>query len=83
MPRRVKPTAAFTVAFGDVRLTASQRAAIQKAIQGAALSEIAKLDLAPDVRVRFPKEWIGIWLQPFKGSDPMPWSPERGSLNVG
>ena len=78
MDQSKQPTATFTVAFGDLKLSAEQMAAIQKAIQSAALSEIARLDLARDVRFRFPKEWLGIWLQDLKGSDPMPWSPIVG-----
>ena len=78
MDQSKQPTATFTVAFGDLKLSAEHKAAIQKAIQSAALAEIARLDLARDVRFRFPREWLGIWLQELKGSDPMPWSPNIG-----
>ena len=57
-----KPSASFAVALGDVKLSKAQVRSLNKAIQGAALAELARLDLGSGVRVRFPKEWLGIWI---------------------
>lgn len=57
-----KPSASFGVALGDVKLSKSQAQALNRAIQGAALAELARFDLGSGVRVRFPKEWRGIWI---------------------
>ena len=54
----------FKVVVEGLTLKAEQSKAINKVVQKAVLSEIARLDLFPEFRVRFPREWLGIWIGP-------------------
>lgn len=59
-------TLAFHVALDGVKLAAADKAALSKAINAAALREIARLDLADGLHARIPKEWLGIWIDRLK-----------------
>jgi len=63
------PTSEFVVKFDGVKLPAAAEARISAAVQAAALSELAKLDLAPSVVPQFPnrKIWLGLWIRNLKG----------------
>lgn len=60
------PTTQFHVSFGDIKLSAAQKKALNKAISAATLSELARLDLADGVYHRIPPEWLGIFLDRFR-----------------
>lgn len=64
-----KVAAAFHVGFGDVKLSKSQQRQLASAIQSAALSELARMDVAPSGGLRFQlnPEWLGIWCERFRG----------------
>lgn len=61
MPGSVKTTE-FRVAFEGVPLSREQTARINQAVQRAVLAELAGLKLATGFRTRFPREWLGIWI---------------------
>jgi hypothetical protein len=54
----------FLVDLGDVRIDKRSVGQVEAAIQKAALSALADIDFQGDLRVRFPKEWLGIWINP-------------------
>jgi hypothetical protein len=58
----------FNVALDEIKLTAAQKSNITRAINAAALQELAKLDLADGMQARVPPEWLGIWIDRFGGT---------------
>jgi hypothetical protein len=61
----------FIVHLDAVNIPEKDRAALSRAIQGATLSELGKLDLGGAVGFRIPnKEWLGIWLERLGGREP-------------
>lgn len=53
----------FHVALDQIKLSASQKTELTKAVNGATLEQLAHLDLADDVNVLLPKiKWVGIWV---------------------
>ena len=56
----------FQVALGDIKLSAEQKKQVSAAINGAALHELARLDLADGVHAGVPKEGLGIWIDRLK-----------------
>jgi len=58
----------FTVSLSGVRLTAAQKTNLNRAIQKAALAELANFRFGPNIGVHIPnKEWLGIWIGPLRG----------------
>lgn len=54
----------FVVDLGNVEISERQQQEIEVAIQQAALGAVAKLDYRGDLIARFPREWLGIWINP-------------------
>jgi hypothetical protein len=54
----------FKVVVEGLGLRSKQADALNKGVQSAVLAEIARLDLYQDFRVRFPRDWLGIWIEP-------------------
>ena len=54
----------FRVVVEGLSLKADQSKALNKVVQKTVLSEIARLDLFQEFRVRFPRDWMGIWIGP-------------------
>jgi len=59
----------MTVAIGDVGLTSAQQKTIGSAINSAAISELSRLGVRENISVRYPKEWLGIWLDRIRVND--------------
>ncbi|HMI98996.1 MAG TPA: hypothetical protein VK488_04090 [Gaiellaceae bacterium] len=57
----------FRVVIEGLALEKKQAENLNKVVQKAVLTEIARLDLFQDFRVRFPRDWIGIWIGPEGG----------------
>jgi hypothetical protein len=56
----------FTVAIDGVSLNAKQRGRLNRAIQTAALTELASVGIQR-FGTHIPKEWLGIWIGPWGG----------------
>lgn len=54
----------FRVVVDGLALDKKHTEILNKVVQKAVLTEIARLDLFQEFRVRFPREWIGIWIGP-------------------
>jgi hypothetical protein len=53
----------FHVALDQIKLSTAQKSDLTKAVNGATLEQLARLDLADDVNVLLPKiKWMGIWI---------------------
>lgn len=52
----------FIIDLGTVKLSAKNAQIMQSAIQRAALSTLAELDFKGDIVARFPREWLGLWI---------------------
>ena len=52
----------FVVDLGSVELSEKAIQHVEATIQKAALAALADLDYRGDLYTRFPKEWLGIWL---------------------
>jgi hypothetical protein len=66
----------FIVDVSDAKLSPQVARELETAVQRAALSVLARLDLASEVNVRIPKkEWLGIWIE-----GRLPGTPERGGF---
>ncbi len=52
----------FIVDLGKVELSDAQVRQIEASVQKAALGALATIDFRGDLVARFPKEWIGIWI---------------------
>ena len=52
----------FVVDLGQVDLNERQQQAVEVAVQKAALGALADLDFRGDIFARFPREWLGIWI---------------------
>lgn len=68
-PEREESTMAkrFVVDLGNVELAPKDLEAIEASIQQAALSALATVDFRGDLIARFPREWLGIWIDLGKG----------------
>jgi hypothetical protein len=53
----------FKVDLGSTALPDKVADRLNAAVQRAALDFLADLDLSEDIRVRFPPEWYGIWIE--------------------
>jgi hypothetical protein len=61
-------TTNFIVAIDGVALSVAQTKQINAAVQKAALSELATLGIrGTGLGTHFPREWLGIWIGPYKG----------------
>jgi hypothetical protein len=45
-----------------VKLSDAARQRIEVTVQKAVMAEIARYDFGGDLMVKFPREWLGIWL---------------------
>lgn len=63
------PTSEFVVKFEGVKLPPEAEARIAAAVQGAAMIELARLEIAPSVVFQVPprKIWLGLWIRSLKG----------------
>lgn len=52
----------FVVHLGEIKLRDRQERRFEEAIQAAVLTELARIDFQGDFVARFPKEWLGIWI---------------------
>lgn len=59
----------FIVDLGDVKIPEPALKRLNDKIQMAVLDELAGIDMTGDVGVRFPREWLGIWLRLIKPND--------------
>lgn len=53
----------FVVDLGDVKVSDTVSKRLNDKIQRAVLDELAGIDLPGDVGMRFPREWLGIWIR--------------------
>ena len=53
----------FIVDLGDVDIPEAASKRLNDKIQKAVLDELAGIDIAGDIGVRFPREWLGIWIR--------------------
>ena len=53
----------FVVDLGDIKASDALMKKVNQRIQSAVLEELATIDLGGDIGVRFPKEWLGIWIR--------------------
>lgn len=61
-------SSAFTVDFGDTPLSPEFRTLLDRRLRLTTMQTLAELDLQGDseIRYRFPKEWMGIFIRPDK-----------------
>jgi hypothetical protein len=64
----------FIVDLGNVELSEKAIQHVESSIQKAALVALAELDYRGDLVARFPREWLGIWIDigkdlPFKDKE--------------
>jgi hypothetical protein len=52
----------FVVHLGELKLRDRQERRFEEAIQSAVLTELARIDFQGDFVARFPREWLGIWI---------------------
>jgi hypothetical protein len=52
----------FVVDLGQVELSERGVQMVEAQIQKAALSALAEVDFRGDLVARFPREWLGIWI---------------------
>lgn len=52
----------FVVDLGSVEVDQKSVERIEAQIQKAALGALAEIDLRGDLVARFPREWLGIWI---------------------
>ena len=52
----------FVVHLGELKLRDRQERRFEEAIQTAVLGELARIDFQGDLVARFPREWLGIWI---------------------
>lgn len=52
----------FVVDLGGVELSEKSIQQIESSIQKAALNALADVDFSGDLIARFPRQWLGIWL---------------------
>lgn len=52
----------FVVHLGELKLRDKQEKRFESAIQAAVLDTLARIDFEGDFVARFPKEWLGIWI---------------------
>ena len=57
----------FIVDLGRVKLTDKARQRVEASIQKAAVAALADIDFRGDLITRFPREWLGIWIDVGKG----------------
>ena len=63
----------FIVDVSAAKLSPQVAKELEAAVQKAALSVLARVDLSPGVNVRIPnKDWLGIWLEGRLGGVPRP-----------
>jgi hypothetical protein len=66
----------FRVDFGSVKLSAADQKRIATLIERTVAAELPSLDLGPSVAVgRVRKEWLGIWIDRFRGGKLGPGAP--------
>lgn len=57
----------FVVRLNGIKLPAAAEAQISRAVQAAAMAELAKLDLRDTVAFKVPRKvWLGIWIDRVK-----------------
>ena len=61
----------FIVDLGDIKIPEPALKRLNDKIQMAVLDELAGIDMPGDIGVRFPREWLGIWLRLVKPNDPV------------
>lgn len=64
----------FVVDLGNIELSEKAIQRVESSIQRAALAALADLDYRGDLIARFPREWLGIWIDvgkelPFNDKD--------------
>ena len=59
----------FVVDLGQVEMSNQAVEKVEAAIQKAALGAIAEVDFRGDLVARFPREWLGLWIDIAKGID--------------
>lgn len=52
----------FVVDLGGLDIDEKSLEQVEVEIQTAALGALARLDLRGDIIARFPREWLGIWI---------------------
>jgi hypothetical protein len=52
----------FVVDLGSVDMDERTIQGVEASIQKAALNAVAELDMRGDLIARFPREWLGIWI---------------------
>lgn len=52
----------FVVDLGNVELSEKAIQHVEAAVQKAALSALAEFDYRGDLVARFPREWLGLWI---------------------
>lgn len=53
----------FKVDLGNVALSGEVANRLNATIQRAALDFLADLDLSDEIKIKFPREWYGIWIE--------------------
>ena len=71
----------FVVDLGNVDMDERTIQNVKSSIQKAALGAVAELDLRGDLIARFPREWLGIWIDIQR--DGLPQFDEREKEFVG
>ena len=59
----------FIVDLGDVEIPEPALKRLNDKIQMAVLDELAGIDLTGDIGVRFPREWLGLWVRLVRPND--------------
>lgn len=52
----------FVVDLGNVEMSERALEQVEASIQKAALSSLAEIDFNGDLVARFPREWLGLWI---------------------
>lgn len=52
----------FIVDLGNVELSEKAIQRVEASVQKAALGELADIDYRGDLVARFPREWLGLWI---------------------
>ncbi|MBA3560529.1 MAG: hypothetical protein H0W30_18250 [Gemmatimonadaceae bacterium] len=67
MPKAVSTE--FRVNIDGLSLTSDQKKRVNQAVQKAVLSELTALNIRGGFRTRFPREWLGIWIDLLRAKD--------------